>query len=103
MAIKIGCIWHPVPVGYKGIYCGRPGKGKKGPYGNPFSKVSTTNPILTPELWLNKNKHTINSLKLLHKSGANLFLQCFCKKVIDNDTPCHCDNIKEALSQDKEI
>ena len=109
--IKIGHeLKHDTPEGFVRIYCGRV-KDKNGipsKYGNPFSTKNYKTPFRVPNkgMAIKKFKSYIQTdlnpnyrkLKEFYKQGnVDLFLTCFCKKVIDNGVSCHCDVIKEYL------
>lgn len=108
--ILVGNIKHDIPFGYTGIYIGRAGHGISGLYGNPFGrKAKFPFRVATKEIAIFKFREMLfspigapfqyNELTKRYKNNEKLFLQCFCKKEIGDDIPCHGDIIKEFLEK----
>ena len=99
--IKVGCLWHKVD-GYLPVYIGRPGKGAKGPYGNPFS-VDRYGLDVCLDKYKDYIKEHLHIIEPLVKAKVPLLLQCFCKKSgVDGKEKCHGDILREVIYECRE-
>ena len=51
------------------------------------------------DLLVNNVGMEIDRLKCIYEKHGELFLICWCKKVMDDDTPCHGDVIRDILKE----
>lgn len=95
MTTKVVNLHHKVPYD---VYIGRPGKGKDGPYGNPYSVAdhgSNALPLFRKYFYNRIDMDPGFRVKVLELKDKTL--GCFC-----HPKPCHGDIIAEWLDSLKE-
>lgn len=94
------------------IYIGRANRGlKASPLANPFKNKDSKKCLLQYKQMIEKDMFyysvgvigesstldELNRIGALGKNHKDIYLVCWCKKVMDDNTPCHGDIIKEIL------
>lgn len=100
-SVRVGRVG--IDVGPHVIYCGRPGQGEPGPFGNPFvtGKDGTRDEVIEKhKAWFNAPEQEPTRSRLLGlailaacKGGKDeVVLACFC-----SPKSCHCDTMAQWL------
>jgi hypothetical protein len=102
LSVRVGKVG--IDVGPHVIYCGRPGKGVAGPFGNPFivGRDGTRDEVIAkhaawfhaPEQVELRNELYREAVSRLDAGASQVVLTCFC-----HPKSCHCDTMVRWLDK----